>query len=82
MPVQTVSFADAMERVTPPVSLVKIDCEGAEYDIVGRSPAKCLGPGPDGSSSSTHPPRQRKSQAFRDRLTGFGFNVIKERRTG
>lgn len=80
-PVRTVSFSDVIERMTGRVSLLKIDCEGAEYDIVGRSP-----PGAWEQVKRVvveyHPAPAEKVEALRSRLTELGFNVVKERRRG
>ena len=79
--VRTVSFSDAIEHVTGDVSLLKIDCEGAEYDIVKRSP-------PDAWQRvrrivvEYHPAPPEKVDALRARLTELGFKVIKERLRG
>jgi FkbM family methyltransferase len=79
--VPTVSFSDAIEHVTGDVSLLKIDCEGAEYDIVKSSP-------PDAWQRvkrivvEYHPAPPEKVEALRARLTELGFSVIKERLRG
>jgi FkbM family methyltransferase len=78
MPVQTVSFSDAIESVGSRVSLVKIDCEGAEYDIVGHSPPSAW-ERIERIVVEFHPAPAEKVKGLRDRLTGIGFNVIKER---
>jgi hypothetical protein len=76
-----VSFSDAIEHVTGDVSLLKIDCEGAEYDIVKSSP-------PDAWQRvkrivvEYHPAPPEKVEALRARLTELGFSVIKERLRG
>jgi FkbM family methyltransferase len=79
--VRTVSFSDAIGQVTPEVSLLKIDCEGSEYDIIGRS-----APGAWERVKRVvveyHPAPTEKVEALRARLTELGFNVIKERRRG
>jgi FkbM family methyltransferase len=80
-PVQTVSFSDAMERVSGQVSLLKIDCEGAEYDIIGRSPSSAW-ERVKRIVVEYHPAPAEKVHALRSRLTDLGFEVVKERRRG
>lgn len=77
--VRTVSFSEAIGRVTGDISLVKMDCEGAEYDIVESS-----------SMDSWrrikrvvleyHPAPPGRQEAFRKRLAELGFTVIREDR--
>jgi FkbM family methyltransferase len=77
-PVKTLSFADAIELVPGEISLLKIDCEGAEYDIVANSP-------PDAWRRINrmvieyHPAPAETLNALRSRLATFGFESIKER---
>ncbi len=41
--VDVVAFEDVMRRVEGPVDLVKMDCEGSEYDIIGTASLVTLG---------------------------------------
>jgi FkbM family methyltransferase len=79
--VRTVSFTDAIEYVGGRVSLLKIDCEGAEYDIIGRSPMSAW-EHVERVVVEYHPAPAEKVEALRVRLSELGFSVIKERRRG
>jgi FkbM family methyltransferase len=80
-PVRTVSFSDAIQEVHGHVSLLKIDCEGAEYDIVGRSPADAWQQ-VKRVVIEYHPAPPDKIEALRDRFADLGYALIKERRRG
>ena len=79
--VRTMSFRDAIEQVTGDVSLLKIDCEGAEYDIVRSSP-------PDAWRHvkrvviEYHPAPAEEVEALRHRFAALGFATLKDRRRG
>jgi FkbM family methyltransferase len=76
--VSTVSFDDAVARIEGDISLVKIDCEGAEYDIVEAS-------SPEAWSRvkrvvvEYHPAPAEKLDALRARLRELGYEVVRER---
>jgi FkbM family methyltransferase len=78
-PVSTVSFTEAIERVPGDISVVKIDCEGAEYDIVESSPAdswrriKRV-------VMEYHPALPGRHDALRKRFAELGFSATKEDR--
>jgi FkbM family methyltransferase len=80
-PVRTVSFSDAIQRVPGDVSLLKIDCEGAEYDLVGSSPAAAWLP-VKRVVVEYHPAPQDTVEALRGRFAELGYSRIKERRRG
>lgn len=76
--VPTVSFDDVVGRIEGEISLVKIDCEGAEYDIVGSS-------SPEAWNRvkrvviEYHPAPAKKRDALRVRLGELGYTVVRER---
>lgn len=80
-PVRTVSFSDAIEQVAGNVSLLKVDCEGTEYDIVASSPVEAWRQ-VERVVVEYHPAPAEKVEALRSRLTSLGFSTIKERRRG
>jgi FkbM family methyltransferase len=79
--VATVAFTEAIERGPGDISLVKMDCEGAEYPIVESS-------SPESWSRvrrivmEYHPTAPGRHDALRKRLGEFGLAVIKEDRRG
>jgi FkbM family methyltransferase len=75
--VPTIAFAEVIERVDGDVSLLKLDCEGAEYDIVERSPAAAW-TRVKRVVAEYHPTALGRHTAFRKRLHEFGFAVVKE----
>jgi FkbM family methyltransferase len=77
--VPTVSFSEAMQRIDGEVSLVKIDCEGAEYSIVNRTPIDAW-KRVKRVVVEYHPAPSERIHALRTRLVELGFIVIKERR--
>lgn len=80
-PVRTLSFSDAIEQVTGTVSLLKIDCEGAEYDIVVGSPVEAWRQ-VKRVVVEFHPAPAEKVEALQSRFTSLGFSTIKERQRG
>lgn len=76
--VRTLAFSEAVEQARGDVSLVKMDCEGAEYDIVAGSP-----PGAWDRVKRIvveyHPAPRERLEALRSRFVDLGFAVIKER---
>jgi Methyltransferase FkbM domain len=77
--VRTVSFSEAKEQMNREVSLAKIDCEAAEYNIVGRAPLdawKCV----KRIVIEYHPAPAEKVDALRARFVERGFILFKERR--
>jgi FkbM family methyltransferase len=80
-PVRTLSFSDAIQQMSGDVSLLKIDCEGAEYDIVGNSPSDAW-QRVKRVVVEYHPAPAAKVEALRRRLTDLGFTMIKERQRG
>jgi FkbM family methyltransferase len=80
-PVRTVSFSDAIQHVPGYVSLVKIDCEGAEYDIVGSSSADAWQQ-VKRVVVEYHPAPPDKVDALRGRFADLGYALIKERLRG
>jgi FkbM family methyltransferase len=79
--VRTVSFADAMTQISHEVSLLKMDCEGAEYDIVRNSPRE-LWEGVKRAVVEYHPGSPDDIQALRAQFLDFGFVVVNERHRG
>jgi FkbM family methyltransferase len=77
--VRTVSFSKAMERIEGEVSLIKIDCEGAEYDIVCHTPLDAW-ERIKRVVVEYHPAPAEKLDALRGRFGDLGFTMIKERR--
>jgi FkbM family methyltransferase len=77
--VQTVSLADALERIEGDVSLLKIDCEGAEYAIVDRTPADAW-KRIKRVVVEYHPAPSEKVDGLRARFAELGFRMLKERR--
>ena len=77
-PVRTVSFLKAMERIEGQVSLLKIDCEGAEYDIIARAPFEAW-ERIRRVVIEYHPAPADRVEAIRARFAELRFNMIKER---
>jgi FkbM family methyltransferase len=79
--VQTVSFDDAVANAPAPVDIVKIDCEGGEYDLV-------LGSSPESWASvqrvviEFHPVPGHDWAELRDRFESVGLHVQQESRLG
>jgi FkbM family methyltransferase len=79
VPVPIVSFDELMDEIEEPVALVKLDCEGSEYDIVVES---------DPSSWRSvrrvvveyHPVVEFEPRTLVDRLSALGFLLVQERR--
>lgn len=77
--VPTVSFAEAIARVDGDISLVKIDCEGSEYDIVETSPAESW-KRIRRVVMEYHPTTAGRLEALRASFAERGFTVIQEDR--
>jgi FkbM family methyltransferase len=77
--VATVAFTDAIERVHGDISLVKMDCEGAEYPIVESSSPQSWNR-VRRVVMEYHPAAPGRHEALRKRLREFGFAAIKEER--
>jgi FkbM family methyltransferase len=75
--VQTISFDDAVAKAPAPVDIVKIDCEGGEYDLV-------LGSKPESWASvqrvviEFHPVTGHRWAELRDRFEDAGLHVQQE----
>ena len=80
--VPTVSFDDVVAKAAAPVELVKMDCEGGEYDLVLRSAPGELGNACGGWSSSTTPSRARAGRSSAAWLAAAGLSVVHEREDG
>jgi FkbM family methyltransferase len=77
--VPTVSLSDALERIDGEVSLLKIDCEGAEYDLISRAPASAL-KRVKRIVLEYHPASPDMLEALRGRLEETGLATVKESR--
>lgn len=72
------SFEDVMSEIREEVDLLKIDCEGAEFDIVLNSPPTSWR-GIKKIVIEFHPVEGFDKRAIREKLAAVGFGVVKER---
>lgn len=78
-PVQIVTFAEVVCSIPEPVTLVKMDIEGAEYEIMANTPAETWQRIRAVSLELHDDPEQRISRTeFLDRLQRYGFGVETE----
>jgi len=78
-PVQIVTFAEVVDCVPEPISLVKIDIEGAEFEILARTPPTTWQRIQAISLELHHDPEKRVSQEeFLSRMQNYGFRVEPE----
>ena len=73
--VPSISFAEIRALAGARVDVCKLDCEGAEYDIVLGSPASSWN-GIQNVVLEYHPIRGRSSRQLRTRLESLGFQMI------
>lgn len=57
------------------IDYLKIDCEGAEWDILSQCSSDCLGQ-VDRIRMEFHPRRDRSKSEIIDRLVGLGFKLV------
>lgn len=78
-PVQIVAFAEVIDSCPEPITLVKVDIEGAEYEILAKTPAE-IWQGVRAISLELHgdPEGQVSQNEFLDRLKSYGFQVEHE----
>ena len=77
--VATLAFADLMRSTKSRVALLKLDCEGAEYEILAGSPADAW----DQIHRIVleyHPATPAEQESMRRRFADLGFSVVQERR--
>ena len=77
--VQIASFAEVVASLPRPIALVKIDVEGAEYEILEQTPAETWREIQAISLELHDDPRGQMTQtAFLDRMCALGFAVEEE----
>jgi FkbM family methyltransferase len=73
------SFADIINDVAGEISLLKIDIEGAEYDILRETPPAVWRQIPAVSLELHHDPRREMSnEQFLDQVKTFGYHIEPE----
>jgi FkbM family methyltransferase len=78
-PVEIVSFANLIRSMPEPAALVKIDIEGAEYEILRNTPAETWQRIRAISLELHDDPEQKMSQSeFLGRLESYGFQIEPE----
>jgi FkbM family methyltransferase len=75
--VPTVAFDEAIDRIDGEVSLVKMDCEGAEYDILENSSTEAWSR-VKRIVLEYHPTHPARREALRRRFVDLDFAVIQE----
>jgi FkbM family methyltransferase len=77
--VKILAFSEVIESLNEPVALAKIDIEGAEFEILERTPAAVWQKLPAISLELHDDPAGKVSQSqFLERMRGFGFEVREE----
>jgi FkbM family methyltransferase len=77
--VQIAAFAEVLAGLPRPIALVKIDVEGAEYEILEQTPPESWRDVPAISLELHDDPRGRLTNAaFLDRMRALGFTIEEE----
>lgn len=77
--VKIAAFAEVVASLPRPIALVKIDVEGAEYEILEQTPPEAWRDIPAISLELHEDPRGRLTNtAFLDRMRALGFNIEEE----
>jgi FkbM family methyltransferase len=76
--VPTLAFADAMAHADGNIALLKLDCEGAEYEILAGSAPEAWAR-IERVVLEYHPAPANAQTAMRQRLAGLGFSIVQER---
>jgi FkbM family methyltransferase len=80
-PVRTISFRDALASLPSRPSLLKLDCEGAEYDIILGSTAEDW-TGIQRVVMEYHPVPGRSLQDIQQHLGTYGFQTLATEQLG
>jgi hypothetical protein len=65
---------DVIAQAGPAIKLLKVDCEGSEYDIVEALDAATAGPVQQ-ISMEVHPVAGRSAEGLRERIESWGMLV-------
>lgn len=73
-PVPVMGIRDVIAKAGPAIKLLKIDCEGSEYDIVDALDAGSAGPVQQ-ISMEVHPVAGRSAEGLQARIESWGMRV-------
>jgi len=77
--VRITAFADVVASMTDTIALAKIDIEGAEFELIERTPAAVWEKIPAISLELHGDPSSRMTQPqFLERMRGYGYNIHEE----
>jgi FkbM family methyltransferase len=73
-PVPVVGIRDVVARAGPAIELLKVDCEGSEYDLIDALDAGAAGPIQQ-IGMEVHPVEGRSAEALAARIESWGMRV-------